>query len=296
MTTMVTSEAPVSAPAPVRMLFWRRLLQNPNALAGFAILLLLTVLAVLAPILAPGDPLRQIGSPLQWPLQDGGFLLGTDSLGRSIAAGMLHGARVSLLIGLSATVIGVATGVVIGACAGYFGGWTESILMRITEVFQTIPNFILLVVVMSIVGSTIWTMIFAIGLVSWPTIARLVRAEVRSVREREFAVAARGMGFGHARLIFLHIMPNVLSPVILTGSIMVASAILTESALSFMGLGDPNVVSWGSMIGEGRQYLRAAWYVAALPGFCIFVTVLAFNLLGDGISDALNPRLSRRRS
>lgn len=290
---MADVSLPLSA-AP-RHGFWYRLARNPNAVFGVAVLVAFAVLAVFAPLFMPGDPLMPVGKPLQWPFAPGGLWLGTDSLGRSIGAGMLHGARISLLIGLSATVIGVLIGVVVGALSGYFGGWWDSALMRVTELFQTIPNFILLVVVMSIVGSNLWTIILAIGLVSWPTIARLVRAEVRAVREREYAVAARGMGFGHLRLIALHIMPNVLSPIILTGSIMVASAILTESALSFMGLGDPNAVSWGSMIGEGRQYLRSAWYVAALPGLCIFFTVLGFNLLGDGLSDALNPRLGRRK-
>jgi peptide/nickel transport system permease protein len=266
-----------------------------NAVFGVAILAGLALLAALAPLLAPGDPLRQAGKPLQWPLGDSRILFGTDSLRRSMATEILYGARVSLLIGLSAALFGIATGVLIGAMAGYFGGWIDSFLMRVTESFQTVPNFILLVVIMSIVGPNIRTIIFAIGPVSWPTIARLVRSEVRAVREREYAVAAQGLGFGHARIIVVHILPNVVSPIILTGSIMVASAILTESALSFMGLGDPNTVTWGSMIGAGRQYLRSAWYVAAMPGGCIFLTALAFNLLGDGISDVLNPRLGRGR-
>lgn len=268
----------------------KHLLRDPTACAGLVILAFFGMLALLAPWLAPGDPTRIVGTPLQWPTLGSSSPLGIDSMGKDVLSGLLHGARVSIGIGLVATLIGIGLGVTVGALAGYFGGWVESILMRITEMFQTIPNFILLVVVVSIVGPSITTIILAIGAVSWTTLARLVRAEFRSVRAKEYIAAAQGLGYGHGRIILRHILPNVLSPIILTASIMVASAILTESALSFMGLGDPNAVTWGSMIGEGRQYLRSAWFLAVLPGVCIVLTVLSLNLFGDGLNDALNPR------
>lgn len=274
-----------------RSVFWV-LTANPLCVAGLAILSASLLLAVFAGLLAPGDPLAPVGRPLQWPGQHRDFPLGTDSMGRDMLAGLLYGARVSLLVGFSATVIGTGVGVLVGALSGYFGGWIDSLLTRLTEIFQTIPNFILLVVMISIIGPSVATIIVAIGLVSWTTIARLVRAEFRSIKAREYVIAAKAVGVRDTWIILRHILPNALSPIILTASIMVASAILSESALSFMGLGDPNAVSWGSMIGEGRQYLRSAWYVSALPGLCIVLTVLSLNLIGDGLSEALDPRLS----
>ncbi len=273
----------------------RALLRNPTAITGFLFLLLVLGAALLAPVLYPDDPLGMVGRPLIWPGQDAQFPLGTDSLGRDVAAGLVHGARVSLLVGLAATVVGVTLGLAVGAPAGYFGGWVDTLLVRLTEIFQTVPAFILLVVLVAIAQPSVTTITIAIGLVTWPTIARLVRAEFRSIREKEFVMAARSMGYGHLRIITREILPNALPPIIVTASVMVASAILMESALSFMSLGDPNVVSWGSMIGAGRELLRTAWFLTALPGLVIVFTVLALNLLGDGLNDALNPRLAAER-
>src|SRR5690606_33888108 len=205
--------------------------------------------------------------------------------------GIAHGAQVTLMVGASAAVISLLIGILVGAIAGYFGGWIEDILVRITEVFQTIPSFLLVIVLVIIGRPSVFVIAVSIGVASWPVIARLVRAEFRSLREAEFVTAARSQGFSNLRIILQEMLPNALPPVIVTTSVIVASAILIESGLSFLGMGDPNVVSWGSMIGEGREQLRTAWFLTALPGVFIILTVMALNLVGDGLNDALNPRL-----
>lgn len=270
--------------------------RNPNALFGSLFLLAVTLLALTAPWLFPGDPLDMVGQPFVWPGQDASYPLGTDSMGRNVAAGIAHGARISLLVGSSATLIGLGLGISIGAVAGYFGGWVDELLQRLVVLFQTVPNFILLVVLVAIAQPSISTIVLAIGLVSWPAVARLVRAEFRALRQKEFVLAAQALGYSHTRIIFREILPNALPPIIVTATVMVASAILLESALSFMGMGDPNVVSWGSMIGSGRELLRTAWYLTAAPGLAIVLAVLAFNLIGDGLNDALNPRFAQERA
>ncbi len=273
----------------------RIFLSNPNAIIGIAILTLVIGAAALAPVLFPADPLSMIGRPLLWPGQDPAYPLGTDSMGRDVLAGIFHGTRISLTVGLVATALGLAFGILIGATAGYFGGWVDDVLKRFIELFQTLPSFVLLVVLVAIATPSATTVTLAIAIISWPLVARLTRAEFRAIREKDYVVAARSLGYGHARIIFREILPNALPPLIVTSSVMVASAILMESALSFMGLGDPNVVSWGSMIGAGRELIRTAWYLTALPGFAIVLTVLALNLIGDGLNDALNPRFSEDR-
>jgi peptide/nickel transport system permease protein len=259
-------------------------------LAGGIILGAIILLALLAPMLFPGDPLAITGTPFMWPGASLAHPLGTDSLGRDLLSGIAHGARVSLRIGLSATALGLVLGIAIGAPAGYRGGWIDAICSRLIEVVQTIPSFVLLVALVAIAQPSTGTLSLAIGIVSWPTVARLARAEFRSLREKDFVLAARSLGYSHTRIIFHEILPNALPPIVVTASVMVASAILMESALSFMGLGDPNVVSWGSMIGQGREYLRTAWYMSALPGLTIMLTVLALNLIGDALNHALDPR------
>jgi len=286
----LADEAPAMASEAGRRRAWAVFLGNPNACAGLVILSLVIAAAVAAPFAFPENPLALVGRPIQWPGQDPAFPLGTDSLGRDVLAGLFHGARVSLLVGIVATLIGLGVGVTVGALAGYFGGAVDDVLVRVIEVFQTIPGFILLVVIVAIAQPTISTVTVAIGIVTWPTIARLVRSEFRLLREKEFVMAARGLGFGHWRIIVFEMLRNALAPIIVTSSVMVASAILMESALSFMGLSDPNVVSWGSMIGASRDLLRTAWFLTALPGLVIVVTVLSLNLIGDGLNDALNPR------
>ncbi len=287
----------VTAPAPptARFRALRALLSNPAGAISLAYMLAAVGLALAAPLLYPEDPMAMVARPLLWPGDRAEFPLGTDSLGRDVAAGIVWGARVSLLVGLAAMLIGVMIGIAVGAIAGYFGGRTDTIVVKIIEIFQTPPSFLLLVVLMAIAQPSITNVVLAIGGVTWPTTARLVRAEFRSLRGKDFVTAARGLGYGHARIMLVEILPNALPPIIVSSSVLVATAILMESALSFLGLSDPNVVSWGSMIGAGREMLRTAWFLSAVPGLAIVATVLALNTLGDALNDALNPHLSGNR-
>ena len=272
----------------------KRYLRSPPAVIGLALLLIVIAMAASAGWLYPRDPLALAGRPLQWPMANPKFPLGTDNSGRDIAAQLFHGARISLLIGLVATTIAVAIGVVVGALAGYYGGWVDTLLMRVTEAFQTLPNFLLLLVLVTVFGSNLTTATIAIGVVSWPAPARLTRAEFLSLRNREFVQAGRVLGLSDLKLIFGEILPNALPPVIVYASVVMAVAILLESALAFLKLSDPNVASWGNLIGLGRDVLRVQWYVSAIPGVAILLTVLAVSLVGQGLNDALNPRLKRR--
>jgi peptide/nickel transport system permease protein len=272
----------------------KRYLRSPPAIIGLALLLVVIAMAASAGWLYPRDPLALAGRPLQWPMANPRFPLGTDNSGRDIAAQLFHGARISLLIGLVATTIAVAIGVVVGALAGYYGGWVDTLLMRVTEAFQTLPNFLLLLVLVTVFGSNLTTATIAIGVVSWPAPARLTRAEFLSLRNREFVQAGRVLGLSDLKLIFGEILPNALPPVIVYASVVMAVAILLESALAFLKLSDPNVASWGNLIGLGRDVLRVQWYVSAIPGVAILLTVLAVSLVGQGLNDALNPRLKRR--
>jgi peptide/nickel transport system permease protein len=288
------SEAATAAP-PAGFRTLRAFLANPAGALSLAFLAAIIGLALAAPLIYPEDPLAMVARPLLWPGQNAAYPLGTDSLGRDVAAGIVWGARVSLLVGLAAMVIGVAIGIAVGAVAGYFGGRTDTILVKIIEIFQTPPSFLLLVVLMAIAQPSITNVVLAIGGVTWTTTARLVRAEFRSLRGKDFVTAARGLGYGHVRIMLVEMLPNALPPIIVSSSVLVATAILMESALSFLGLSDPNVVSWGSMIGAGREMLRTAWFLSAMPGLAIVATVLALNTLGDALNDALNPHLSGNR-
>jgi peptide/nickel transport system permease protein len=250
--------------------------------------------AIVGPLLYRSDPWALATRPFLWPGDRQGFPLGSDSMGRDVLAGVIHGAWVSLLIGLTATATAVGIGTTIGAFAGYFRGWVDDALMRLTEVFQTIPNFIFVIVLVTIFRPSIRTIVLAIAIVSWPPIARLVRAEFLTLRRREFVQACIALGMSELRIIWRQILPNCLAPMIVLGSIMVATAILVEAGLAFLGLGDPNVMSWGKMIGDGRGSLRTAWYLSAIPGVAILLTVLSLNLVGEGLNDALNPRLDQR--
>lgn len=287
--------AVLTLPAPGRLSpRLRTFLRNPAGMAGSLLLLLVTAMALLAPWVFPGDPLDMAAQPFLWPGQDGLYPLGTDSLGRDVAAGIMHGAQVSLQIGFTSVAISLLIGTLVGASAGYFGGYTDGILVRVTELFQTFPSFLLVVVLVAIGQPSVTFISLAIGIASWPTIARLVRAEFRLLRRSDFVLAARCQGFSNRRIILQEILPNALPSIIVTTSVMVASAILMESALAFLGFGDPNRVSWGSMIGEGRESLRSAWYLAVLPGAALVATVLSLNLVGDALNDALNPRAGGR--
>ncbi len=272
----------------------RAYFRSPAAVFGLVLLLGVLALALGADVLFPKNPLGMAGRPLQWPFSNPAFVLGTDHVGRDIAAQIFHGARVSLLIGLIATCISITTGIVVGAVSGYYGGLFDEVLMRTTEAFQILPNFLLLLVFVTVFGSSLHTVVLAIGVVSWPPVARLTRAEFMSLRNRDFVQAARVLGMGDMRLIFREILPNALPPVIVYASVILAVAILQESALAFLNLSDPNVPSWGNLIGGGRGVLRVEWYVSAIPGLAILLTVLAVSLVGQGLNDALNPRLKKR--
>ncbi|UXN04916.1 ABC transporter permease [Bartonella sp. HY406] len=270
--------------------FWRRFARNRAAVLGLILFIILVGMALFAGFIAPGDPLRRAGEALVFPFMNSANPLGTDQLGRDILAGIVHGARISLLIGVVATLISIIIGVIIGAIAGYFGGLIDDVLMRITEAFQTIPSFILLLALVAIFGSTIENIIFCIGIVSWTAPARMVRAEYMSLRQREFVEAARNLGCSNLSIIFKEILPSALPPVIVFASVIMASSVLMEAALAFLGLSDANYASWGNMIGQGRAVLQSQWYCAVIPGIAIFMTVLSFSLLGEGLNDALNPR------
>lgn len=274
--------------------FFRRFRRNRPALVGLIVLIAITAVAMAAATVYPGDPWDMVAQPFLWPGDDAAYPLGTDMMGRDLATGLVHGATVSLFIGLVATTMAVVIGVGVGALAGYYGGRVNDALMRVTELFQTLPPFIFAIVVVAILQPSVRTVVLAIGLVSWPAVARLVRGEFIALREREFVLAGIAQGMSDARIIVTQILPNALPAIIVTASLNVATAILLEAGLSFLGLGDPNVMSWGTIIGAGRDALRTAWYIAALPGVAIFITVLAINLVGEGLNDALNPRLRNR--
>lgn len=263
---------------------------STSALTGGLILVLILAGAVAAPFLYPGDPLDMVAAPFIWPGTDPAYPLGTDMLGRDIAAGILHGARVSLLIGLVATLVSLVIGGTFGAVAGFYGGRADWALMRATELVQTIPPFLFALAIVAILQPSVPTIVIAIGLTAWPSLARLVRAEVLRLRNGDFVQASVSVGASHRRIILLEILPNALAPVIVSASILIASAILTESSLAFLGLGDPNVASWGGMVGAGREVLRTDWYIATLPGLAIVAAVLGLNLLGDGLNDLLDVR------
>lgn len=282
--------APAAAPAARAAEFWRRYRRNRAAILGLGLLAVVVAMAAVAGIYEPGNPLRRAADPLVGPFTDWAVPLGTDQLGRDILAGILHGARISLAIGLVATLLSIGFGVMVGAVAGYFGGWVDDVLMRLTEAFQTIPNFVLLLALVAILGSRIEYIVLAIAIVSWTAPARLARAEFMALRRREFVEAVRNLGVGHASIILREILPNALPPVVVYASVIMALAILLESALAFLGLGDPNHASWGNMIGQGRAVLRTDWHVAFIPGVAIVLTVLSFSLVGEGLNEALNPR------
>ncbi|MBT6122555.1 MAG: ABC transporter permease [Candidatus Puniceispirillum sp.] len=273
--------------------FWGRYKRNRSAVFGLVVIILVVLMAGFADLLYAFDPFRLAGKPLSSPGTNG-FLLGSDSLGRDVAAGIVHGAKTSLLIGLVATMVAVFIGVLFGAFSGYYGGRLDDLLMRVTEIFQTIPSFIFAILLVAIMKPSIASIVIAIAVVSWPSVARLVRGEFLALKNREFVQACHTLGMNDLRIMMREILPNCLSPIIVVGSLMVATAILIESGLAFLGLGDPNIMSWGFQIGAGRTMLRSAWWVCTFPGIAILITVLAINLVGEGLNDALNPRLRER--
>ena len=270
----------------------RIIVRRPSGLIGLFLLSLVCAVAATASWLFPVSPWEMTSIPFSRPGENG-LLLGSDTLGRDIAAGIAHGARVSLFIGAVSTLAALTIGVALGCVAGYAGGWADRLIVRFIEIFQTIPNFVLALLIVAILGPSLANIILAVAIVSWPPLARLTRAQVKSVSTREFVQAARCQGQSAASVLVRHVLPNAISPIIVTGSLAVASAILIEAALSFMGLGDPNYMSWGYMVGAGRTVIRQAWWVSVFPGAAVLLTVVAINLVGEALNDALNPRIAR---
>lgn len=288
-----TPPAETAADKSERFALTRRVLTSPKGIAGLFLLLVIVAMAALAPILFPLGPWAMVGRPYIWPA-DGATLMGTDVLGRDMTAAMFWGAQISLLVGLVSAGVSLLIGVAVGSVAGYYGGRVDAALMRFTDAVQTVPSFLFTIVIVAIAAPSIKSIVLAIALVSWPAVARLMRAEVLSVKKREFVQSCRIIGMTDLRIIVSQVIPNSLSPVIVIASVLVATAIITEAGLAFLGLGDPNVMSWGTMINLGRPSIRTTWYIALIPGGFVIMTVLALNLLGDAINDAFNPHLRKR--
>jgi peptide/nickel transport system permease protein len=273
--------------------FWRRYGKNKAGVIGLAVLTLVLLCAFIGPLLYPISPFEMQGKKFLAP--GGRFVLGTDYLGRDVLAGIIQGSRTSLMVGITAAALMMTIGIIFGALAGYHGGFIDETLMRLTEFFQVIPAFILAMVVVALFQPSLWTIIMAISISTWTGTARILRAEFMSLRERDFVTAARASGSRSARIITREILPNALPPMIVNASLGVGVAILFEAGLSFLGLGDPNVMSWGYMIGSSRVYIRQAWWTVTFPGVAIFLTVLSLSLVGDWLNDFLNPKARLQR-
>ncbi|OPY13608.1 MAG: Glutathione transport system permease protein GsiD [Syntrophus sp. PtaU1.Bin005] len=274
--------------------FWRRFRKNRLALAGSVLVLFLFFVSLLAPWLAPYDPnaidLKNILAP---PSAEHWF--GTDQLGRDVCSRMIWGAGISLKVGFVATGIAILIGTILGAVSGYYGGWVDSVIMRFVDIMLCFPTFFLILAVIALLEPSIWNIMIIIGITGWMGITRLVRADFISLKERDFILAARAIGASDMRIIFGHMLPNAMASILVTATLGVAGAILTESALSFLGIGvQPPTPSWGNILTAGKDNIDIAWWLSLYPGLAILLTVLGYNLLGEGIRDSLDPRLRRR--
>ncbi|HTT78990.1 MAG TPA: ABC transporter permease [Stellaceae bacterium] len=284
--------APFAEPAALAEV-WRMFRRNRAALAGLAVLLAIVLMTVIGPSVYRVDPFAIVGAPLL-PPGSAGAPFGTDYLGRDLLAGIVNGGRASLVVGGSAAALTMLIGITIGALAGFYGGWIDQALMRVTEFFQVLPPLLMAMALVTLFSPSLATIAIAIGIVSWTAAARLTRGEFLRIRGLEYVLAARSIGARSRRLIWRVILPNALPPLIVSATLTVGIAILFESGLSFLGLGDPNVMSWGLMIGNNRAYMLDAWWTATIPGIAIFLTVLSISLIGDGLNEALSPRLRER--
>lgn len=271
----------------------KKVLHNPLALIGFIIIAGILLLALIAPLIAPYDPdAINVKAILLSPST--AHLMGTDGLGRDVFTRMLYGSRISLMVGFVAVGIATVIGIILGAIAGFYRGWVDTVIMRIVDVMLSIPTFFLILAVIAFLTPSIWNIMIVIGLTSWMGVTRLVRAEFLSLRNREFVLAAQALGAKDARLIFRHLLPNSLTPIIVSSILGIASAVLVESGLSFLGLGvQAPQASWGNILTDGKEYIQFAWWLSLFPGLAILITVLGYNLLGDGLRDAYNPRSSQ---
>ncbi|MFT3687858.1 ABC transporter permease [Paenirhodobacter sp.] len=258
---------------------------RPSLWIGGGVLLALLAVAVLAPVLAPGDPLAMVGRPLLLPFHDAQHPLGTDRLGRDLLAGLIHGARTSVTVGLATALVAITAGMVVGTAAGFAGGLVDEALMRVVEAFQIVPGFLLALAFVSVAGPSLPMVVLAIALGAWTAPARLARARVLALREAEFVAAARVLGVHPVRIAAVQVLPLALPPVLALTAVIVAGAVLTEAALSFLGLGDPNAVTWGGMIAEGRNQLRSAPWLSLIPGLALVATVISTYLLGEALTE-----------
>ena len=299
MSTPMTPPITPAAPMPVQVLSptreaWRVFRRNKAAMLGLVLLACIVLVMVLGPGLYGAKPFDIAGAPFTEPFTDPTLWLGTDYLGRDILAGMLVGGRATVMVGLAAACITVSIGVTVGSLAGYFGGWVDSLLSRLTELFQVLPALLFAMVLVTLFQPSLGVVIVAIGMVSWTGTARLARAEFMRLRHLEYVSAARAMGARHLRLMLREILPNALPPLIVSATLIIGVAILFEAGLSFLGQSDPNVMSWGLMIGSNRRNILECWWAVSFPGAAIFLTVLSVSLVGDGLNDALNPKLHLR--
>lgn len=293
----MTEPSLASSPGKAKKRRWRgtflhRFTKNRSATVGAIILVLLAAVAVAAPLLAP-YPYQQVSTNVVSP-PSREHVFGTDHLGRDTLSGVVMGTRTSLLVGVIAAITSVIVGVFIGLIAGYFGGLTDEVLMRITEFVLVTPTFFLVLVVVTLVGPSIVNIVLVIGLFSWPRIARVIRGQVLSLKQQDYVQAVRALGAGSMRSALRHVLPNALAAVVVVGSLQVGQAILLESALSFLGLGDPLAPSWGKMLNSAQSVLNRSLWQAFFPGLAIFLAVLSINVMGDGLNDALNPRMRIR--
>ena len=277
---------------PVKEIF-QTFFKSYSAVTGLVILIGIAVMGFIGPLFYPTDPFDMVWMPFSPPGADG-FLLGTDYLGRDILSQIINGARVSIAIGFSAALVSCFIGVGIGSFAGFYGGWVEETLMRITEFFQVLPTLLFAMVIVALFGSSVLSITLAIGAVSWASVARITRSEFLRIKELDFVLASRSSGSNNIALIFRVILPNAAAPIIVQSALLVGAAITFEAGLAFLGLSDPNVISWGQVIGSNRVYILDATYTVTFPGIAIFITVLAISLVGDGLNDALNPKLRSR--
>lgn len=280
---------PAASPGKVAFM---QFLRSPSGVLGALLLLLLVFGTIFGPLLYPVDPLDLVSGPLSPP--DADAWLGTDYLGRDVLAGLIYGGRATLTVGAVAALITIAIGVTVGAISGYFGGTIDVALVKITEFFQILPPLLFAMVLVTLFGPKLTTITLAIGAVSWTSAARLTRAEFLRLRNLDFVKASRAAGAGDFHLILRVVLPNALPPIIVSATLAIGVAVLFEGGLSFLGLGDPNTVSWGRMLGQNRNYVLDAWWAVTFPGAAIFLAVLAVSLVGDGVNDAVNPRLRRR--
>ncbi len=273
-----------------RMPRWcRRFRRQPLAITGLVLVLPIAFAALFAAQIAPGNPLATAGPALRPPTT--AHWLGTDDLGRDIFAGLLHGARVSLFVGLTVTLISTALGVLVGGIAGFFGGWIDDGLMRLTEMVQILPRFFLAIIIATFFGGSLLNIVLLLGLTFWPSTARLLRAQLLSLREREYVVAARSIGATAPKILTNHLLPNALPTVIVNSSLQVGGAILIEAGLSFLGLGDRSYVSWGYMLNNAQPFIQIAWWMSVFPGLALLLTVVSVNLMADGVNEVANPFL-----